>query len=178
VPRQIPRLPLVAAVALAGSALLSGCAAGSHSPQYEEHTTTDFTNVNLPGGLTLDGGYISTPAKKGGKAVATFTVAVLTGNGGTITGVTSPVASSTSLGLLLPDGTATEVSSVSLQPSQSQVPVRVAVVLTGLTQALLPGYFYDVDVSLAQSATPVRLSFPVLRSGANPSGALIPGSVD
>jgi copper(I)-binding protein len=140
---------------------VSACGVGLNPQTYKARTTEDSANADA-GGLALRNVAIAPPAE-GEKELAAGSDAQLTLsiiNPGeqkdTLTGVTSPAATSTKL----VDGSGHEVASVDIPAAGGAQAGDFGVVLVGLTNALRPGMYVDVTFSFATNGK-LKVSVPV-----------------
>ncbi|MDT7540068.1 MAG: periplasmic copper chaperone [Actinomycetota bacterium] len=157
---------------------LTACGVGLDPQTYRERTTQDATNAQA-GALALRDVAIQPPAAGqselgvGTDAQLTMAIVNATGDKDTLTGVSSPAASSAKL----VDGSGHEVTSVDIPAKGSAEPGDFGVVLIGLTKALRPGVYVDVTFSFATNgkltlSVPVKLyDHPVPRGSYEPKPA-------
>ena len=157
---------------------LTACGVGLDPQTYRERTTHDAANAQA-GGLALRNVGIAPPAEgeleigPGKDAQLTLSIVNPGAEADTLTGVTTPAASSTKL----VDGSGHEVSSVEVPAQGAAEAGDFGVVLIGLTKALRPGMYTDVTFTFANNgrltiSVPVKLyEHPVPRKSYAPKPA-------
>ena len=158
---------------------LAGCGVGLDPQTYKARTTQDSANAEA-GDLALRNVAIAPPAEGerelgvGKDAQVTLSIVNPSGDKDTLTGVSSPVASSTKL----VDGSGHEVTSVDIPAEGAAEAGDFGVVLVGLTKALTPGMYVDVTFVFATNGR-LKVSVPVkLYSAPVPRGSFAPKPVE
>ena len=157
------RLPVVLALA-ATAALASACGAGAHGPQYKERATIPGIDVDLPGGLVVANAYVAAPAVKGGTADVIFSLGVLSGAGGSITAIQSPLSEQVTLQSVDPSGRLATVDAAQVTADGSQTAHIYVARLKDLAADLPPASFADVSF-VTDGGADTTVSLPVIRPG-------------